>query len=222
MKDMKDQSEHRLEVELDNLEQCLAEDESMTTASYLDYQILRAAKSEIKRPKAKQVYHFNWFRRLSLPLYAAGSIAFTLFAINQMWHPPELQKAGNSEASTQVDFSQPSNSEAIEIPLKSRVKRELPQLILPPEEIASTPEATAQPLPVEQSQALFPQSEAQQSIFTGNQTEVKPYSEKQAWINKIVDYMQAGQLELARNEMVAFKKAYPEYPLEEQIKLFLP
>jgi len=222
MSESKNTTQQSLEGDLLSLERSLANDHDINVASYLDHTILLAAQAELKQQAVKKVYQLSWFRKLSLPLYAATSIGFALFAVSHLWQPPKIYSGSEDKTSTSVKFSQPSQTAQPKVSVKSRIERELPQLILPPSNDLMASDIESLSNSGDKSQPLLDQPEANQSIFTGNQMQVKNYSEKQAWVNKIVDYMKKGQLKLARNEMVAFKEAYPDYPIEEQIKLFLP
>jgi len=222
MKQDKVGCDQSLEADISKIEAHLETDDSSQVASYLDHSILLAAEREIKQPPVTKIYQFSWFRKLSLPLYAATSIAFTVFAITHLWQPPQYPVATDKGQKTEVKISQSVLSKAPSVAVKKRVEREMPQLILPPSDGLDLPVESDPKRLSEKSQPVLDQIEATQSIFTGSQMVVKDYSEKQAWVEKIVSHMKAGQLQIARNEIVAFKKVYPEYPIEEQIKLFMP
>ncbi|MDQ7048044.1 MAG: hypothetical protein Q9M92_00290 [Enterobacterales bacterium] len=222
MKQTKNELEQSSKAELSEIEACFENEASTNVASYLDHSILLAAEREITQPASKRSYQISWFRKLSLPLYAATSMAFTLFAINYLWQPPQYSLATKEKHNVEVDFSQSIQSEAPTVPVNKRVEREMPQMIVPPSDSLILSDSAGSEALSEKSNPVIESTEAIQSIFTGYQMSVKNYSEKQAWVEKIVNYMKNGQLQLARDEIVAFKKIYPEYPIEEQIKLFLP
>ncbi len=183
----------------------------------LDKQILAAAYLEISQPKKRPEYQVSWWRKLSLPLYIAAGFTFSVFALKPIWQVPDY----SIEKTEQATLIQINQEEAIEqqVVQSTRVKRELPKL----QDIPEIPETTNKELVtsdlVQQENTDFSSKIKNDEIYTGTQLSKAMYPEKDAWARKIIHFMKNGDHEVARLELIRFKKVYPDYPIEEQIKV---
>lgn len=187
----------------------------------LDKQILAAAHREIKAPQKRPSYQLTWWRRLYLPLYVAAGFTFTVFAFKSILQAPSYQMEQVEETSqaTSIQFSQEPTVEQQTLSQSSRIKRVLPQMQVVPD----VPDATIKESPVtelvQQENADIVSDIDVQQIYTGTQLSKAVYPEKEAWARRIIGFMRNGENETARLELIRFKKAYPDYPIEEQIKV---
>ena len=210
----RDDDEIKLDQEVERIAQVLT-NEMLIPDEAIDKQIIAAAQRDIVKPRTKNTYAISRWRRWSLPIYVTAGFSFCVLAINALWQPPQYSSEHLVSSSNEVD----KGEERIEItlseePKSTRIKRELPTFVTPenpPKVVTKTPESQASGSDIDDGDAS--------SLYTGSQSTKVAYPEKNAWVRKIISHMKSGELEVAKTEMVRFKKVYPDYPLEEQIKV---
>jgi len=219
MKYSNQNSDQEISKDWSKLEKVIADQVSPLPNDVLDKQILAAAHREISQPKTRSEYQISWWRKLSLPLYIAAGFTFTVFALKPIWQTPGYQMEQSEQASqaTSIKINQESVNEKLMVE-SSRVKRKLPLL----QAIPDVPEATTKdPVPFElesQENNDFRSDIKDDEIYTGTHLSKTVYPEKDAWARRIINFMKNGDNEVARLELIRFKKIYPDYPIEEQIK----
>ena len=187
----------------------------------LDKQILAAAHREMSQPKKRQEYRLSWWRRLSLPLYIAAGFTFTVFALRPIWQALgyQMEQTEQTSQANSIQISQDTDSEQQELARSSRVNRELPQLQPVPDAPDTTIKERVPSELVQQDDNGYVSDINADEIYTGTHLSKAVYPEKDAWARKIINFMRNGENESARLELIRFKKVYPDYPIEEQIKV---
>ena len=221
MKDSNQNSDQAISQEWLKLEKIMSERVRELPDEVLNKQILAAAHREISQPKKGAEYQLSWWRRLSLPLYLVAGFTFTVFALKPIWQAPgyQIEQVERSSQPTSIQISQESVSEKQDLGQSNRMKRELPQLQIVPEIPGSTTkEQVASEITQQQSDEFTSEINVDE-IYTGTLLSKAIYPEKDAWARKIINFMKNGENESARLELIRFKKVYPDYPIEEQIKV---
>jgi len=207
--------------DLRQLEQFLSNETDILPNTSLDKQIIAAAHREVLAPKKPLLYRVNRWRKLSLPLYIAAGFSFTVVAFKSLWPVPIYFSEEGTSASISVKIEQEAATPESKIEQKERIKRQLPEFISPP----ITPESAKSEKiisDIEQNgEQSFDSELKKEEIYTGIHLSKATFPEKEAWARKIIDQMKNGDLENARLELVRFKKVYPNYPIEEQIKVLM-
>lgn len=216
-------SDQAISQDWSKLEKIISEQVSPLPNNVLDKQILAAAHREINRPKKRSEYQIRWWRKLSLPLYIAAGFTFTVFALKPIWQTPgyQMEQSEQSSQGTSIQINQEEVSEQ-QVNQSSRIKRELPQFQAVPDKPETT---TKERVPSElagQGNTDFRADIKDGEIYTGTHLSKAEYPEKDAWARKIINFMKNGDKETARLELIRFKKVYPDYPIEEQIKMLNP
>ena len=218
-------SEYSLEDEMsadfEKLENLLTNSEKLVNPeSCIDKQILAAAHREMCLPKKTSTFRVTWLKKLSLPLYVASGFIFSVLALKSLWQPPIHTIQEDSNTSVAVNISIEQNAVPNVTTPKPRQKRELPEMIGLPEVVEPTSKSDVAVRLVENDEST---SDAQQDensgVYTGTEFSVAEFREKEAWVRKIIHHMKNGESEIARSELIKFKTVYPEYPIEEQIKV---
>jgi len=216
-----DVSDLSISEDWENLERLLKQQQKELPDETIDKQIIAAAHREIEQPNKPKKYRLGWWRKLSLPLYVTAAFTFTAIGFNALWQEPGYIIETATPPTTSIEF----NSDSIATEKKSDesppIKRELPELVIAPTSFGVTPK--------EPSEVIFSSQEQQNSIpqidveevYTGTELTRAAYPEKEAWVHQIIELMKKGDSEVARKELTRFKKAYPDYPIEEQIKVLI-
>jgi len=210
----KEDENNQLEIDLDSIQAIMHSDRPAPDEA-IDKQIIAAAHRQLQSSQSRKPYKLSLWRRWSLPVYAATGFSLSVIAINSLWQPVDYGQMMPIEQTTNVEFDSSEAEQNIAKQESNLVKRELPELHLqnnPPEVVTETPMIKDSSLANEETGSNSP------SIYTGTQTSRAAYPEKEAWARKIISYMKDGDLETAKTEIIRFKKAYPGYPIEEQIK----
>ena len=213
------QADKQVLQELNGLQELLEAEMNLSPESSLDKQVLAAAHRESLKPIKRQNYRRKGWRRFSLPLYILSGFTLTVFAFNALWLPILKNPVDKIESPTIVTIESQQSQQVIPVQENSAQKRTLPEPIVPaaiPERVVSKPDKS----PIEVEQELTSESMLiEQGIYTGNELIKADYPEKEAWVQQIIKHLRNGESELARSELIHFKKAYPDYPIEEQIKV---
>ena len=209
----------RLPDDLQRLQSLFSQEVLPLPNTALDKQIIAAAHREIKAPQKPVIYAISWWRKLSLPLYVAAGFTFTVLAYKSLWQVPVYQMEAESSHAMSAEFDIDSINLQQDMQQSDRIKRQLPELLVPPD----SPERTENEKIVSDFEqnisADFKTSIEKDDIYTGTYLSKALYPEKEAWARKIIDHMRKGDIETARSELIRFKKIYPDYPIEEQIKV---
>jgi ribulose bisphosphate carboxylase small subunit len=214
-----DELNKQLLDELQTIERVLRESESAEIDPSVDKQILAAAYRESQLPRNTSEYRFTVWRKLSLPLYIASGFVFTVLAYNTLLLPNREEFHADESASTIISIeSSEVSTESLSAP-QIRQKRELPTLQSPeqlPERVVTESSSSAIEIGSsnEQQRQLI-----DQGIYTGNQLKKAEFPEKEAWAREIIVLLRSGDTQTAKSELNEFKKIYPDYPIEEQIKV---
>jgi hypothetical protein len=223
--------DHLVFQRLEKIEELLSHDEFSQLDSAIDKSIIASAHRASIRPRIDTSYQISWWRKLSLPLYISAGFVFTVLAYKSLWPEPlKLIQSGESstiavDISLEVDNSESSLS-ANTTEMESSTHRT--ESVLPPFTKSTEPNQITSAQPKLQSEAIQPGnavtpsgSGAAQEVFTGNQLVKAKYPEKESWVRKIIEQMRDGQYAQAKNELRDFKQIYPDYPIEEQIKVLI-
>lgn len=206
------------------LEKVTEQEICLSPGDDLNKQIIAAAQREILSPIKSEEYQISWWRKLSLPLYVAAGFTFSVFAFKSMWPAPLYQAPSKStvveiqselENGPETFLSQPDMTES------ERIKRELPELSVAPESVVFTQKEPIIMALEPSENSKFAAETKIDKIYTGSPLSKATYPEKEAWVRKIIDFMRNGETESARTELTRFKRAYPYYPIEEQIKVLI-
>jgi len=210
------ESENTLANDLEEIKMLLGQGEPQLDAA-IDKQIIAAAHRHVTiKPKPK-IYQYSGWRRLSLPLYVAAGFTLSIFAFKNLWQPPVYIIDDKQVESNHIEIDAGSLNVEVEMAQSKRTKRELPELSLPQD----LPEVVTDEPIVQNGDGLIEEEgylSKEEAIYTGTQTSIATHPEKEAWARKIITYMKNGEIEQARTELNRFKKVYPAYPIEEQIK----
>lgn len=212
--------------------------------SHLDKQILAAAHREITHPNPRKPYKISWWRRLSLPLYAAATVTFATIGTRWYWdNAPARTPIKEESGTTSFDVSVQSEPVA---KTKKRVVKPLPQptsIMAPPEystESDKTSEYRQRSLDaaVEQQKVMNEllsqkvndrriKQETTEEIVSVDTIESreseageKKYPDKEKWVEEIIELFKTCDYHRAEEELKRFKQVYPDYPIDEKIDTF--
>lgn len=216
MNDPKDSEIKDIEADLVQIENALCADEAEPSL-FLDKQIIAASVRESKRRPNTNQYRFSWWRKLSLPLYVATAFSFSVIAINSLWQAPDQFvesefTADSAKSSKEISIKLEENSEP-----NDKSGRQLPSLVLPPESVGKTELEVVELQPLDTE---LGDSQNDDALYTGNQQQKVDYPEQDAWARTIIELLKKGRVSDAKTELERFKQVYPNYPIDEQIKLF--
>jgi hypothetical protein len=211
-----------IQSDLEQIERLLCSDENVNLSD-IDKQILAASYREASRKSSPPEYIFSWWRKLSLPLYIAAGFSFSVVAIQSLWQAPGNYQT-DSEMAAQSNNRTSNSSIVIELEqsdhLIEKNERELPVLIVAP---GVSPRAEQEIVDVDNGQLLDKGSlllESDETIYTGNQLQRAEHPELESWARSIIEQFKQGNESEAKAQLELFKKAYPDYPIDEQVKLF--
>ncbi len=205
--------------------------------SAIDKQIIAAANAELMSPNPRNKLKTSWWRRLSLPLYVTATFTFTALAAHWFWPAPVRIAPGTSPSPTMINLSEPG---IVDLEMPKRQPRKMPDaesLIEPPQTEKKSFEATqgevlidaaerqrkldqqlhsksVVSLPSKQTTAVNSAKEATKNVAKLS------FQDREEWARKIIELFKKSEFEQAQGELVRFKKAYPDYPIDEQIKVF--
>ena len=117
-----------------------------------------------------------------------------------------------------VDMSFEEASTSKILPQDEPIKRELPELVVVPDSLGLSEKLQIVTEVNEPNDMQFGATINTENIYTGSTLSKSIYPEKDAWAHKIIKLMIDGKNNAARTELERFKKVYPDYPIEEQIK----
>ncbi|MGB0495220.1 MAG: hypothetical protein ACPGJI_02605 [Kangiellaceae bacterium] len=259
---------------LKQVESLLREDNELEPQQATQKQILAFAHRELKTNHVdtheNKSYdaeiqfsgHLNskqWWRRLALPTFGAGSFALTIFAFQSLWQPllddsnrrvSSMSDSVNAEQQIEQPIVEFSVSESDQLSRhstlsSSKLKREesAEQALKELNENQKMPSAdrrladanvnsdeTVKDLIVRQGFISVESStnEAErvsdlekQNIYTGSELSKSIYPEKEIWATKIVALYEESKNTEATRELKAFKKAYPNFPIDDRLKPYL-
>ena len=216
----KDTLSDGLSVQLDEIEVILSEEPDLKPDFSLDKQILTAAYRETLDNKKREYLPKSVWKRLSLPLYISSGFVFTVLAYNSLLLEPLKIRENKDESSTIVKIETDDEIGHEQYKAQQHEKRELP-IMESPEPVPDRVLTETNPVESSHNSALESGSELiQQGIYTGSEISKTDRPEKEAWARIIIGHFRNGQVEEARSELIRFKDAYPDYPIEEQIKVF--
>ena len=216
---------------LNKIEQSYASISTELPSSDIDKQIIAAAHRELANPAPRRLPKDSWWRRISLPIYAAATFAFTAVATHWLWpEEPARVPPGTSPGPVKIDLlpSQPQIQQR-----ESREPRKLPEYQPPQlEPIVETTKTEGTPVdarvpPIENhdntgssmASDMPQQAEAAPVDSAAAQKNGKlQFPDEKSWAKKIINLLREGQVEAAREEMVKFKQVYPNYPIDEQVE----
>ncbi|MCW9017921.1 MAG: hypothetical protein OQJ89_13200, partial [Kangiellaceae bacterium] len=114
-------------------------------SSDIDRQIIAAAHRELANPTPRKLPKDSWWRRVSLPIYAAATFAFTAVATHWLWpEEPARVPPGTTPGPVKIDLlpSEPQIQQR-----ESREPRELPKYRPPElEPVVETQKADGTPI----------------------------------------------------------------------------
>ena len=224
--------DHLVFQRLEKIEKLLLHDEFSQLDSAIDKSIIASAHRASIRPRIDTSYQISWWRKLSLPLYISTGFVFTVLAYKNLW-PDPLKLIQSGESSTiAVDISLEADNSESSLSANStemessthRVEIVLPQLAkaLTKPNKSTSAQLKLQAEPIQPDSSVSPSGRgAAQEVFTGNQLVKAIYPEKESWARKIIEQMRDGQYQQAKSELRDFKQIYPDYPIEEQIKVLI-
>jgi len=205
----------------ENLERLLKQQQKELPDESIDKQIIAAAHREIELPGKPREYRLGWWRKLSLPLYITAAFTFTAIGFNALWQEPGYIIESDKPHTTSIEFNSGSVTVEEKTEQSSPVKRELPELVVAPTSFGATPkESSKEEFSTQEQQKSLPTIDVKE-VYTGTELSRAAYPEKEAWVHQIIELMKKGESEAARKELTRFKKAYPDYPIEEQIKVLI-
>lgn len=206
-------------------------------SSDLDKQIIAAAHREIAEPNKLKRPNNSWWRRLSLPVTAAATFAFTAIATHilmpeQVGVPPGT----TSPRPIKIDLV---DDKKVEIKIQERKPRKLPEYKSP----VSEPEVTTEVDETNDIALMRERIRAKNDALRAktkklnqelSQEEKKAYAEsqgsdssklaklehpeKEEWARIVIELFKKGEFEKAQQELIRFKKVFPEYPIDAQIE----
>jgi len=231
--DWNDKDDHLVFQRLSKIDELLSHDEISRTGSSIDKSIIAAAHRDSIRPRMGRSYQISWWRKLSLPVYISAGFVFTVLAYKNLW-PEPLKLIPSVESSTiAVDISLEVDHSGTRLSANStevtssghRSEIVLPQFTQVPAEpgkITDTqPKLQSEPIQTNSNSMADAENGTPREVFTGNRLIKAQYPEKESWVRKIIEQMRDGQFEKANNELRDFKQIYPNYPIEEQIKVLI-
>ncbi|TQV88800.1 hypothetical protein [Aliikangiella coralliicola] len=210
----------------------------------IDKQIIAAAHRELSSPNPKKIPKVSWWKRLALPLYATATFAFTAIAAHWLWPAPVKMPPGTTPGPVTIDLVEPK-TKAPKMP--SRKQRKLPELdysTMPEADKSQSQNTVEEPLSgLEETMNILPpkgESQQQDSVAdsSANRSSLNEkesatkrsdgttsvaklsFPDKEEWAREIIELFKKGDFGAARTELVRFKKAYPDYPIDEQIEAF--
>jgi len=204
----------------------------------LDRQIIAAAHRELAKPNRRELPQHPWWKRIVLPLYATATLVFTVFAAHILWPEPVRVPPGTTMGPVNIELIQ-SKKVAPQVTLKPREKRELPPYKAPefgvetasgdatlltgeispniaeetPDRAANTSDSAAISHATAESGSVNQESKLMQP----NQVAKLSFPDQERWARDIIKLFRDGEYEQAREQLVRFKKVYPQYPIDEQI-----
>lgn len=214
--------------DLQKLEDLFANDDNSSPPQWLNKQILSAANREIEQASKPREYFLRGWKKWSLPLYAATGMAFSFIAIQAIWtplvnQPANLQSTPSDTVQTEIIVTEPEpNLDRVSTPRKQRKlpvldTNEVPQSIVSSSEVPElNPPIDLNNLDVPLEKAT--QEKEQNAVYTGGELVKSVHPERQAWAQKIISLVKSDKREDVLRELTAFKRVYPEYPIDEQIK----
>ena len=205
--------------------------------SSIDKQIIAAAHRELAQPKKTRLPKFSWWQRLSLPLYVAATFTFTAIAAHWLWPTtPAKTLPGTSPSPVSFEIAEPKVTAEER---QKRVPRPLPEptiLMTPPEVVTKAIDSKSMsqpPLPQlrpknDQIKVSNDENDIERLTVTGSrvksmngqQVSKLAYPEKEQWARDIIELFRKGEYEAAKKQLVRFKQAYPDYPIDEQLEVF--
>ncbi len=204
----------------------------------IDRQIIAAAHRELESPKVLSLPKVSWWRRLSLPVYAATAFSFMALATHVLWEEPARTLPGTSPSPVNFELAKkPINLS----PDKDKyVRKSAPdvELLLPQPETNSSHHEIGV-VPISDSELfldLLPEQQLEEKHSSSNDinnsvkekhvnkngtqiAKAELLSQKE-WARKIIELYKKGHYESAQESLLAFKKAYPDYPIDEQVEIF--
>ncbi|MET1256704.1 hypothetical protein [Aliikangiella maris] len=206
----------------------------------LDRQIIAAAYREIQQPKKRKIAEKKWWQKISLPLYVAATFAFTIVTTHWFW-PASTGKMLPGTSPGPVTFETANDTTASISPpeRKALIIPERKQILLPPKE-KTIPELDSndatvsgfgefealniENIPLEKMLIKTPQTNQKDKPSTGKvgSTNVARLQVPTAetWAREILNLYKSGEYESGKQALIKFKKVYPEYPIDEQLKVF--
>lgn len=204
--------------DLENLKIQLSTEQCLQPDSSIDKQIIAAAHREANKSIGVKSYRTSILQKLSLPLYIASGFILTVFAYKSLWYAPVSVGVNDTEQATVIEIDQNQVEQVSVETAKIRQSRTLPEHV-PPEPIPGRVVTLSTPQQSSQSEQITSESTLiEQGIYTGNEFIKAEFPEKQAWVRAIITHLRNGESKQAREELVRFKRTYPDYPIEEQIK----
>lgn len=236
-----DKSNHQ--VELDAIKHVYQRYSTEMPDSGIDKQILAAAHRELSNPNLREVLKNSWWRRLLLPLYVTATFTFTAIGAHWYWPAPVRVPPGTTPGPVIIEII---NSDQLKPQNKQRVMLKMPKkqslMALP-----AVPQAKLQDndsvLPIE-SNVLDAMSKAELSQtlkfklknavkvpeLSAQSISVEPINQaantdhkaldKEKWVREIIQLLKNGDYHTVKKELVRFKAAFPDYPIDEQIEPF--
>jgi hypothetical protein len=203
--------------DLQKIDNLLKLSEDGKSTADIDKQILAAAYREVSKPKRSNQYQFSFWRKLSLPLYICSGFVLTVLAYNTLLIPGEQVTTQQESASRLLKIESGVTADDGQKNVSQRQKHVLPELKIPeqaPQRVVTESNSTAIEIGTSGEQYEL----IEQGIYTGSQLKKAAHPEKEAWAREIIILLTSGETEKAHSELNQFKKIYPDYPIEEQVK----
>ena len=197
----------------------------------IDKQIIAAAHREIANPNKLKRPNNGWWRRLSLPVYAAATFAFTAIATHLLLPEPVGVPPGTMSKPIQIDVSE---EPVIEVEMPMRKPKKLPEYHAPTaqpsaivksdladnhlavQKVSGDTESVEKATGVESSNSGASEFATERKVDSIHSAKLNVL-EKEKWARQIIELLKNGEAEKAQKELVRFKKSYPDYPIDTQI-----
>jgi len=203
--------------------------------SDIDKQVLAAAQRELANPGVRATYEVSWWRRLSLPLYAAAVFAFTAIGAHWYWPKPARVPPGTAPSPIVIDVVDEKQLQLEQTELavkKHKLPDEKPLKKMP--SVTQTKRLETNDLvklEVGLVESFNIKAEALKFEFVAenhndnkenleHQADEVNYHDKEKWAKEIILMFKLGDYQGAQQALIGFKTAYPDYPIDEQIEAF--
>jgi|GEM_PF-2437983 len=228
---------------LDKIEQIYHSHSTEQPESGIDRQIMAAAQRELNQPNPREKLKVSWWRRLSLPLYATATFTFTAIAAHWLWPAPVRVLPGTSPGPVVIDMINLKQEQPQASLLKERKVLEAPKTkklatrpLKPETQLANSDDVMSsegmeleeleighvklKALELENEESMkqaFPQAS---QVEDNSYNDEVLYPDKEQWAREIIQLVKNGQHQAAKEQLIMFKKHFPDYPIDEQIKSF--
>jgi len=202
------------EVELDAsaVQAVYAELSTAEPPALLDQTVLNLARREAGSSPARQINTRHWIGALSTAFVLVLSLSLLLQSGES---PPE--SSNEESSSTESAKAELSNGKALLPPAAEQERDELRAM---QDQATTLPEqsTTGAAAPME-SEAAAPVESTNARVMKSSAAKSADYSgDPAAWLQRILQLQQAGEVAQVATELQAFRAAYPDYPLPQALQ----